>query len=150
MPGYYDAGDADAGAPPPSLSASTSRLRPQALEFDPQTRAHVLQSDGTYASLHPVDSAVVLALFIERGKLRSATTTGNKLPTIPSPHDRRAKALATDYVKQALADLIARGDVSVLDVRLETRGSYATFVEVDYINERLYPRTVQTRGAPLG
>ncbi len=145
MAGDYDAGEDEGGDELPGPAASAARTAPAALLLDVSTRRHVLQADGTFQALHPVDAAVINALFIARGKLRLAPGLGNRFREIRSPYDPRAQAVATDMVREALADEIRAGLVTVVQVRVEARSANAIEIAVDYFNERLLPREQQTR-----
>lgn len=149
MPGDFDLGEDELGDELAAPAASAARSLFQALQFNPQTRQHVLNADGSMASLHPVDAHVVNALFIALGKLPASTGSGVALWKIESPHDPRAQAQATDLVTQALADLIDTRDITLVSVLLETQGEHTTLIAVEYVNEHLYPRASQTRRAPF-
>lgn len=145
MAGDYDAGEDGAGDDLAGPAASAARVAPAALLLDVSTRRHVLQADGTFQSLHPVDAAVINALFIARGKLRLVPNMGVRFREIRSPHDPRAQFIAADMVREALADEIRAGLVTIVQVRVEARSANAMEIAVDYFNERLLPREQQTR-----
>jgi hypothetical protein len=147
MSGDLEAGEGEAGEAIPSPVAGAKLVAPSALQLDPVTRRHVLNADGTFASLHPVDAQVVNALLIARGKLRSSPETGNGIWELQSPHEARAKAFVEDQVRLALRDLTSAGDITILAIVFETSGQYATLVGVDYYNNRL-PKPLRFQQSP--
>lgn len=140
MAGEYLAGDEDAGDPFASAEPSEPRARPAALYFDPRTRRHTLEDDGSFTTLHPVDAAVELAMFMVQGRIVASPTTGNALDRTGSPHDIRARRKVEDAVRLALKALVDRGDITIESIDFEVHGAYAKFVGLSYTNMRVQPR----------
>ena len=141
MAGDMDAGEGMGGEAMPVPVASPIITRPRALRFDPTTRTHLMNDDGTtYAELHPVDAVVANAIFITARGLKSAPGLGTEWKSIGSPHHPRAKRTAQDMIKRALAGPLKRKDITIVSIEFETRGAYTTMLVVNYINERLLPR----------
>ncbi len=141
--GLFEAGADEAGELAAAPEAPVTPTMPLALRLNPETRKHVLNSDGAFASLHPVDSQVVNALFIVSKALRSSPETGNGLRGLGSPRSPRARAFVEDQVRLALKDLISGGDIQVLGIEFEP-SSYTAKVGVDYVNLRL-PLALQVK-----
>lgn len=145
MDGDLDAGEGMGGEAVTGPSASVVITRPRALRFDPQTRTHLLNDDGTtYADLHPVDALVANAIFVTAGQIKSAPKLGMNWKAIGSPHHIRAKRTAEDMVKLALAEPLKRKDITIMSIEFETRGAYTTMLVVNYVNERIYPRVTKS------
>jgi len=140
MAGDFDAGEDSAGDAVAAPVASPVITRPRALRFDPATRAHRINADGTYADLHPVDALVANAIFITAGRLNSVPGLGTDWKKIESPHHPRAKRTAEDMIKLALAEPLKRKDITIMSIEFETRGAYTTMLVVNYVNNHLHPR----------
>ncbi len=130
-------------------TAGTVLRPPAAVHFDAVLRDYPLGSDGRYVEIHPVDSRVQMALSMALGRIASTPTTGNALRRIPYLNPKRIKAQATDAVRQALAPIIADGDITLDDLIVETRQRHAVLVQVDYYNERLPDRPRSSVNARL-
>lgn len=145
MPGSFDLGADSLGDGLDAPTPSPARTAPAAILFDVTTRQHVLNEDGTFEYLHPVDAAVVNALFIARGRLSSSPTTGARFREIRSAYDPRARATAEDMVRQALKSLTDSGDVTIVAISYEAAGENRPEIGVDYYNNRVLPRELQRR-----
>ena len=77
-----------------------------------------------FASLHPIDQAVALALTVERGKVAGSPALGLDRAALRFAHGARAAAIARDAVRRALAALLAdrRIDILSVDVDVTTPG----------------------------
>lgn len=144
MDGDLNAGEGMGGEGIAAPLPSPVLTRPRALKFDPSTRTHTKNANGTYADLHPVDAVVALCIFVASGQVKSASKLGLNWKAIGSPHHIRAKRTAQDMVKLALAEPLKRKDITIMSIEFETRGAYTVMLVVNYVNERLYPRVSQT------
>lgn len=119
---------ADAVAPP---SAPLATSVPAALTFDQKSRSFLQNADGTMASAHPVDQEVALALGIEWGTIASAKDVGHKFRKILRASGPSTVAAVKDEVNRVLARPLARKDIALLGVDVDTtkvRGRILVFV----------------------
>lgn len=140
MAGEYDYGEDDYGDPPAELAASAVPPKLSALFFDPATRRHVLNGDGSFAQIHPVDAKFINAINVAREKFPSVKDTGAAFWKLGSPYDPRAQRKCEDWAKQATKEIVAAGDASLDGVVFEPHGPNGAFIEVSYTNLRLLPR----------
>lgn len=109
---------------------------PSALLFDGATADNPLLTSGQYASIHPVDQAVALALLVRSGTLASAPNVGARFREIRKII-ATTPAQATDFARQALATLVAAKSIAVLSIVVEANQSSGSFViVVNYRNLR--------------
>jgi len=103
----------------PIAPASPKRtsIPPRALRYNPQTRDFTT-TEGLFDAVHPVDQAVVLALTIEQGSIKSVPTLGIPLSTIRRAGGPTLDTLVRDCVNAALKDLLDAKKVEV--IRLDT------------------------------
>lgn len=142
--GHFGAGVGRAGFDDTTYSAEVVRVRPAARLFDPVTRDYVLDSDGLYEGIHPVDAAVQQAMHFVAKRLTSAPDAGNTLREIKSAFEPRVRSNVENRVRAALAHLVARRDITIDSIEFEPGGKYGLKVGLAYWNERLLPRSRQT------
>lgn len=123
---------------------------PRALTFNPLTRDFDRDSDGRYVDQHPVDAAVATQLMTRRGAIASAPETGQALHTIDDPTARDTQKRVETIVKAALRRLLQAGDITILAIKYEPANASGLLVQVDYVNERLAPRTTKTASVTFG
>jgi hypothetical protein len=125
---------ADAVAAPSAQVSTTAS--PTALAFDIGTKSFLQNADGTMKSIHPVDQEVNLALGIEAGAIASAVDVGHRMRRILRASGPTVAAAARDEVNRVLARLLARRDIKLLgvDVDTTTRGRIVAIVR--YVNLR--------------
>ena len=116
-------------SPKPSLGT-----QPRALLFNITTRQHVINADGTMASVHPVDQRVTLALGVKLGSIPSAPGVGNKLRTITRGSLAQLTAQANDYVEQALIAMTTAKEISVISIGVFAPQPGQLIVQVTYTN----------------
>lgn len=121
---------------------------PAALRFDGATKDFLLDAEGHYLAIHPVDQAVALALLVGLGTAPSAPAVGAAFRQIkritPS-----TKVQATNMATAALAALVRAGKVGVLSIAVEVRlPQGATLIAVTYQN--LLTKKTPTFSLPSG
>ena len=86
---------------------------PAAVRFDPLSRDFLLDADGRYQALEPVDQQVVLSFSVPRGKLKHAPEVGHDFLTLPRVTGAKLDAAIERAAREAtpFAELLARGDV---------------------------------------
>lgn len=144
--GAFSAGEGPAGFDPvdPSVPAITVTLT--APEYDPATRDNPGDDAGALLSVHPVDQSVAMALHVPRGSIKSAPLTGIDYARLKRTRHEAMQDAVNDVVRQALATLISRGDITLLGSPLMPDAAGRPFFFVDYVNLRLpssSPRTGQ-------
>lgn len=148
MAGDYDYGEDDYGDDVPELAPSPARPALRALFFDPATRQHAMDADGSFKQIHPVDAAVINALNIAREKFPPVGDTGAAFWKLGSAYEQRAQRKCEDWAKQALAELLSAKDIELRYVKHEPAGEFGSQVTVGFVNMRTYPRDVQTATVP--
>lgn len=112
--GWLPAGVGPAGYNPVVPPNAPRDVRPPAaLLFDGGTRDFPLDENGFYRAIHPVDQKVALALCVSRGAIAAVPGIGNKLRTIQRVRPDVAVTLVKNYVREALADLIAAKSIQI-------------------------------------
>lgn len=148
--GWFPAGVGPAGYDPVIPPDAPRRVRPPvALRYDGATRDFVLRADGFYAEIHPVDQKVSLAMCISRGAVAAVPGLGNKLRTIRRTTAAVATTLAKQYVREALADLLAAKSIALKDVTVQADVPGRLLVFVLYHNLELDETTTNTVAAEL-
>ena len=109
---------------------------PRAVLFDGATRGAVLQSDGFYQPVHPVDQRVELALLVQAGKVAAHPELGSELRSIEHL-DSSVGGRATAVIQNKLARLVANGDIRVDRIDVETTAFGGLAAAVHYVNLRL-------------
>lgn len=145
--GLYPAGVGPSGHAPVADPATLAvGSMPAATRYDGMTRGFQLDSDGNWIAIHPVDQEVALACLLPRGSVRSAPAVGHTFrDLVPGSPSLRAAAL--DRARLALARPLARGDIVLDDVIVQ---SAPLAVAVLYRNLRSAdPSKTLTRTATL-
>lgn len=135
--GDYPSGVGPLGHDPvadPSAAASPQPLAPL---IHPGSKDAVALAGGALQGVHPVDQAVSLALGIRRGTLGSLPGQGSGLLDL-THRGRGFEAQVRFVVEAALATLINRRDIALIETRVETAGETSALV-VTYRNLRLRP-----------
>lgn len=130
-------------APPGYFISPTGRVRPKpgmVAHWDLSTRT-VLRDEATglIKLIHWVDQAVALALGVEQGGVTSNPELGHTLRKIKRGAAASLDNDAKDAVRQALNDLIKRGDIAVVGFATDTSRRSQLIVKVSYINLRITP-----------
>jgi hypothetical protein len=146
--GSFPAGQGPAGKDPVVRSPEVFVQFPAATFVDLGVRDHLLDSDGNWREMDPVDQAMQLAFLIRRGTLRSAPEIGHTFrdltrvspnaATLQEEGRRRAK------LAQPAKDMIDAGfaEITLVTVRSPKRGELSA--EVTYRNLRARTRTTKT------
>ena len=126
---------------------SPNDIAPEGVLFDLITRDVVIDAEGGYVAAHPVDSKVQLALGIPVGAVPSVTDLGGVLSQLEIDDDDVMVRQADRLVRLALADMLAAGDVALLEVAATSPdpqlGRARLFVR--YENRRLPSQLAQDR-----
>jgi hypothetical protein len=150
--GFYPAGGTPGG--PASLAGVDPAYVPSlivplqtlvAIEFDPSTRQFVMNADGSFVGIHPVDQMVCLLLWLQQGDVPSAATLGNRIKVRISRVDPTTiPQIATDEVNTVLRALLDAGDIELASppgggsaVVVDTGVRGAAKIAVYYRNLRL-------------
>lgn len=126
---------------------------PAALRWNPATKDYDRDTDGLYVEVHPVDAAVVLALTVALKSLPADQTAGIALRGI-RPNTPKTQAQVETAVRQALARLLAAGDITLVAIETDGNAFGLLYVVVRYYNQRAprlpgQPPEVKTANAPL-
>jgi hypothetical protein len=146
--GDFGAGQSPAGTDPVLRSPEVFVTFPVATLVDLGLRDHLLDDDGFWREMDPVDQAMQLAYLIRRGTLRSAPEIGHTFRELTrfSPNDpklqeegRRRARLA-----QPAQDMLSSGFARIVgtNVRSPKRGELS--VEIVYQNLRIDPSDPRT------
>lgn len=116
---------------PPLPSGRTPYL-PAAPYYDGRSKDTILDSDGNHRGIHPVDSAMAMALMVRRGSCKTAPTMGNELHLITDPKSVDLADQVRVKVSEAepLARMVADGKVRI--DRIDSAGSRGTLAVVVY------------------
>lgn len=107
---------------------------PVALQYDGQSKDFLLDANGEYLSIHPVDQAVALALILGLGTISSAPSAGAAFRQIKRITNTTPKQ-AEDMVRAALRDLVNAKKISIVTINVETRMTQgSTLIDVTYVN----------------
>lgn len=148
--GWFPAGIGPAGYDPVVPPDAPRNVRPPAaLRLDGASRDYVLDDDGFYAELHPVDQKVALALLVSRGAIAAVPGLGNKLRTIRRVSAAVAETLTRQYIREALADLIRGKSIEVESVVVDTSVAGRLLFSVAYKNLELERDNNRTFSAEL-
>jgi hypothetical protein len=148
--GWYAAGYGPAGYAPVIPAGAPRVVRaPDALKLDGPTKDYLLDDDGFYQSVHPVDQQVALAMIVSRGAIAAVPELGNQLRTIRRVSKNVAIALAKSFVREALDGLVASKSIKINDVQIDADVPGRLFVQVMYTNLELSDGSVQTANFSL-
>lgn len=133
--GLAPAGFGAAGDATPYVEPSL----PVALQYDGATGDWIIDSGGEYATVHPVDQGVALALCVPRGSIRYARSVGSDIKEIDDLSEPGLRGRVEDAVKTAipLASYLADGSVTIRSIDYETRPAGGLVVRVVYQNNLL-------------
>ena len=137
--GSTPAGAFPAGYDPGVVSAAAAGAIPLAALFQLSTADFPVDADGRFLSVHPVDQWVALQLSTRQGTLYSVPDAGHRLRSVTRLSAAKALSLATDIVRQALADAVARGDIRIDRIEVDTSHRGVLLVAVTYTNLRIHP-----------
>lgn len=137
--GEHLAGELDlAGEDPSSASPQPRRAAlPRALLFDGATRTYLMDGDGRFLDVHPVDHEVALAVLVELGTIASSPATGSTLRRVKYLGGPTLKTEVAERLRTAVARPLQGGDIQELSITVETTTPWALFVRFEYVNKRL-------------
>lgn len=147
--GNFPAGFGPCGMDPlPPPVPPRSVTPPAALRFDGASKDFLLDAEGHYLAIHPVDQAVAIALLVGLGTVTSAPGVGAAFRQIkritPS-----TKTQAEDMARSALAKLTRAKKIQILDIEVEVQlPQGAVRVAVSYAN--LVTQKTPTFSLPSG
>lgn len=111
----------------------------QAYDFDVRTRDVLVDNNGFYKSVHPVDHFVQLNLSVNLGAVPADTSVGSTILETQFDTDEIMTADMTRRVRTALKRLIDNDDLTLISVK--TSGAYGIggriVFDVEYENLRL-------------
>lgn len=137
MPAADDpAGELPAGDTSLPAQAGAAFQRPKAILFDGLTRDYVLDANGRYVAIHPVDAKVQSALMFLQGKIPSSAGTGNELDTLADFYGDQAPEEARRMVRASLTPITDARDITIISIDYEAQPQ-GPAVEVHYTNNRL-------------
>lgn len=102
--------------------------------FDGTTRDLPLDDNGHFKTIHPVDSAVQMALLLEAEKISATPEVGQTFRAIVL--GSRVKSDVDNRVRAALAHLTSDKRIEILAIQYEQPNRHALFIAVDYLNLR--------------
>lgn len=115
-----------AGVDPVFVAPSTPAAQPfRSVKFDLATRTFVMNTDGSFYDVHPVDQRVAMLLWIGRGSIPSASSVGHRIrQRIARVATQRIPGIVRDEVKNVLRPLIDAGDIQLtrIDVNVSIPG----------------------------
>lgn len=129
-------GTAPLGLDPPAASAARAVQQPAALKVDGQTKDYVLDAQGRFVGVHPVDAKVFHRLRILSGSIRSAPTTGQGIGALKYIDKATIDAFVRDQITLALSDMVAGGDIAVRAITVDASVAGRVVFQVDYTNLR--------------
>lgn len=122
--GWFPAGAGGAGFGTPDESSSPRTVTPPwALFLDPATRDFPVDEDGQYVSAHPIDHQAMMRLIPAKGTIASAQAQGGPWKGLEIADAATMTRRMREYVSAAWRDLIANGDVRIVDVRMRPSNS---------------------------
>ena len=110
---------------------------PAAPYYDGRAQDWKVDADGRQVSAHPIDSGVQLAMFVQKGEIRSSPSTGNNLLKISDLTGDRRQSEVERIVResQPIARYLADGSITLTRIDSEYRsGTGALLVEIWYRN----------------
>lgn len=138
--GAFGAGVGPFGAAPADGTAAATSVQSAARLFDPATRDWRLDpTTGLFATVHPVDQEVALALWIKQGTIGSAANIGNQLRSIVRQGGAGFIGKVQDIIRLALKRLLDRNAIRVVDISVSTPNRGQTFILVTYVNLMIQP-----------
>jgi len=138
--GQFGAGFGSAGVDPVYVPVSPSVVvPPRAVKYDPSVKGFLLtDASGNAIDIHPVDQMVAVRWTWEQGVSASSPSVGQKIRArMAQVGPSKWLAIAVDEFNQAVADLVAAGDVKVLGVTQAVNPSNNSIVFIpSYVNLR--------------
>jgi hypothetical protein len=110
--GGAGAGGAGVGLADPTASSSATNP-PWALKLDPISRDFVMDEDGRYVSVHPIDHQAMFRLIPARETIRSAAAQGGPWKSLEIADEATMTRRLTEEVRSLWRDLI---DAKALEV----------------------------------
>jgi hypothetical protein len=140
--GTYPFGSTPFGRDPSVPSGPRGAYLPAALEYDGQRLDWAVDADGRHKSLHPIDSGVQLAMFVQRGELKSSPSTGNTLLSSTELGTSRQQQEAESIVRtaQPLKRYLEDGSVTILRIETEVRTSTGALLVALYYRNNVTSR----------
>jgi hypothetical protein len=131
------------GSEPFGVSLSTPHgprgaFVPAAPEYDGNAQDLAVDADGRHRSIHPIDSGVQLAMFVQKRELPSSPDTGNELLSLREIGTPRQTAEIESVVRNAnpIARYLREGSITIRRIDSEIRTSTgAVMVTLHYVNE---------------
>lgn len=111
--GSFGAGSSPAGTYTPAASNATAVTTPWALKLDAASRDFVLDDDGRYIAVHPVEHRAMMALIPRVKSIRSASAQGARWDDLPIADEATMTARWGEIVREAWRDLLAAGDLRI-------------------------------------
>ena len=116
-----------------SLAAASVALTSGAPFFDGLTRDFPLDADGRHVDIHPIDSAVQMALLVEAKKIMAAPDTGQTYREIKT-FGPKLKSDVDNRTRAALKHLTDAGSIKILRIEHEQPNRHSLFNAVWYLN----------------
>jgi hypothetical protein len=135
--GSFGAGVGPAGYDPSAASPASDVVPTRALRYDLATRTFVEDGAGGFVSSDPIDQKVALLLGTEQGTVASVPALGQRYrERVNGVDPRQIAAIVVDETRIVLADLIAAGDIELLDVQTDASVRTRVLIAVTYRNLR--------------
>lgn len=115
-------GGAGVGLSTPSSSTDTASP-PWALKLDPLSRDFVLDENGRYVSVHPIDHQAMMRLAPALGTIPSASGQGGPWKTLEIDSEANMTRRLEEDVRAAWRDLIEAGAVRLVRVSAKPANS---------------------------
>lgn len=108
-------------------ASARGQTTPLALKYDPSVLGFVMNADGSFQGVHPIDQQVALAMFIPYGSISSAPTVGAKWNTVFSRvPSYKVQAVGLNELNRCLAALIAQNAIAILSFSV-TQNAYGRY-----------------------
>lgn len=149
--GTYSLDSAPFGDAPVVTSAKRIPVNPAAPWYEGLTQDWAVDPDGRIKSLHPIDSGVQLAMFVQQGELPNAPTTGNTLLACNELGTKRQHGEVVRIINSAnpIARYVSEGSITILDIRDEFRTQTGALLVALYYRNNLTGRNeIATNQAP--
>lgn len=138
-------GKTSVAVPRPITPGNRPFRGPAAMMYDGASKDWLINADGRYKSVHPVDQGVVLSVLSRQGSIKSSPTTGSTLHEVEYLGGPELASDVDDRVKRSnpLARYLKSGAVTLKRVDVESSGS-RLFVVVYYVNNLVNPNDQQS------
>lgn len=143
--GSSPAGTTPAGYDPSPSIDGTDYTPPWAPYIDGAQMDVPINDDGLYLEVHPVDHEVEMAILNEFGTIPTSQDIGAEFSTLPIDTDQVMTAEARRRADRALAELIRRKDIQLIEVRAYSRVNGRAHLDIRYRNLRLTNEDDPTR-----